>query len=315
MPAAFHLIYTQINGLSPIIIIFEILTWHLISFLMTFGVCPLSVVPIRSSASDKSEMVSQLLFGELFEVLETKGRKWWKIRCENDNYVGWVVSHQVKPVTPTEFDGYQNRFAYNLELMQAVMAKDHFLPITLGARLPNFDGMRFYLGEAIYTFSGQAVFPADIEINSDFIIKLARRYLQAPYLWGGRSPFGIDSSGLIQVVFQMAGIPMPREPQQQLETGTAVDFIEQTLPGDLAFFENRKGRIAHVGLILPEGGLLHVHGKVRIDKLDHYGAYNEEDGRYTHRLRLVKRILPPIPQQNKTTGTEETSISRQAELF
>lgn len=283
---------------------------------MTFGVCPLSVVPIRSSASDKSEMVSQLLFGELFEVLETKGRKWWKIRCENDNYVGWIVSHQVKPVTPSEYEQYRSSFAYNLELMQAVMADDHFLPITLGARLPNFDGMRFYLGEAVYTFSGQAVFPEDIEINAGFIIKLARRYLQAPFLWGGRSPFGIDSSGLIQVVFQMAGVSMPREPQQQLETGKAVDFIEQTLPGDLAFFENRKGRIAHVGLILPEGGLLHVHGKVRIDRVDHYGVYNLEEGRYTHRLRLVKRLLPGIPYlPESAAGAEEGAIRRQPELF
>lgn len=282
---------------------------------MSFGICPLSVVPVRSSASDKSEMVSQLLFGELVEVLETKGRKWLKVRCQHDNYVGWLTSQQIKPVTPTEFEAYQTHFAYNLELMQAIMADDHFLPITLGARLPNFDGMRFYFGATSYQFSGQAVFPENIEAGSAFVIKLARRYLQAPYLWGGRSPFGIDSSGLVQMVFQIAGFQLPREPQQQVQTGTVVDFIEQARPGDLAFFENRAGRIAHAGIILSEDTVIHVHGKVRIDKIDHYGIYNEADGKYTHRLRLIKRILPPERPHAETSERNSEATHRQPELF
>lgn len=281
----------------------------------SYGICPLSVVPIRSTPSDKSEMISQLLFGELFEVLETKGRKWLKIRGHSDNCVGWLPQHQTKPVTPTEFQQYQQHFAFSLDLVQAVMADDHFLPITLGARLPLFDGIRFHLGEKVFTFSGQAVFPEHLEADADLVIKIARRYLNAPYLWGGRSPFGIDSPGLVQVVFQMAGFSLPREAEGQVMEGQSIDFMEQARPGDLAFCEDRFGRIAHVGILLPGGGVIHADGKVRIDKIDHYGIFQEEERRYTHRLRVIKRILPPATSANSSRETRSEPASRQAELF
>lgn len=282
---------------------------------MVFGICPLSVVSIRNAASHKSELVSQLLFGELFEVLEKKGQKWLKVRCQADNCVGWIAADQAKALTPSEFELYQHQFAYSLELVQAVMGDDHFLPVTLGARLPNFDGLRFQLGESRFTFSGQAVFSEHIEQGADFVLKIARRYLRAPFLWGGRSPFGIDSSGLVQVVYQMAGIALPREPQQQVLIGTTVDFVEQSQPGDLAFFENRVGRIAHAGIILPEERLIHAHGQVRIDRVDHYGIYDEERERYTYRLRLVKRVLPRQAQSPPARRSDALSIPNQPELF
>jgi len=282
---------------------------------MIFGICPLSVVSIRSSASHKSELVSQLLFGELFEVMERKGRQWLKVRCQSDNCVGWIAADQAKPVTPSEFAAYREQFAYSLELVQAVMGEDHFLPVTLGARLPNFDGLRFQLGEARFTFSGQAVFPEDIDQGAGFVLKIARRYLRAPFLWGGRSPLGIDSSGLVQVVYQMAGIAMPREPQQQVMVGTTVDFVEQARPGDLAFFENRNGRITHAGIILPKGQLIHACGQVRIDRVDHYGIYDVDRERYTHRLRLVKRVLPDHTPPPPFHRADAFSIPNQPELF
>jgi len=142
---------------------------------MSYGICPLSIAPIRSSSSDSSEMVSQLLFGELVEIIDKKGRQWVKVRCQWDNLVGWVAATQVKPITPSEFELFGEHFAYNLELMQAVMANDFFMPITLGAQLPNFDGIRFQLDGQSYTFSGQAIFPNDIVATADVIIKIARR--------------------------------------------------------------------------------------------------------------------------------------------
>ncbi|MEN0007099.1 MAG: NlpC/P60 family protein, partial [Bacteroidota bacterium] len=212
----------------------------------TYAICPFSVVPIRSNSSHKSEQVSQLLFGELVEVLETKGRQWVKVRCQWDNFIGWIATNQLKAITPSEFELFEKQYAYCLEVMHPIMAENHYLPITLGAQLPNFDGIRFQLEETQYTFSGLAVFPTNVEQSTDFLLKIARRFLHAPYLWGGRSAFGIDADGLVQVVFKLMGVSLPREAAQQVYIGEEVDFVEQSRAGDLAFFENRSGKITHV---------------------------------------------------------------------
>lgn len=280
-----------------------------------YHLCPLSVIPIRASASANSDMVSQLLFGELVETIETKGRLWSRIRCQWDNLVGWVATNQIQAITPSEFVTFNEHFAYNLELTQAVMGADFFLPITLGAQLPNFDGIHFQLADAVYTFSGQAVFPKDILPTSEFLLKVARRYLHAPFLTGGRSPFGIDSSGLVQNVFKMGGIHVPREAGHQVFMGETIDFIEQSQPGDLAFFEDRQGKISHVGILMPNLQIIHAYGKVRIDAIDHFGIYNANESRYTHKLRVVKRVLPKLPIPAKETAQPADLVTNQIELF
>ena len=282
---------------------------------MHYGICPLSVIPIRSSSSHKSEMISQLLFGELLEILDRKGKQWVKIRCAYDNFVGWVDASQIKSITPSEFESFTHDFAFSLELVQPVMGPDHFVPITMGARLPSFDGMHFKLGETPYTFSGQAIAPSDISPNPDFILKIAKRYLNTPFLWGGRSPFGVDSAGLVQLVYSMAGIALPREASLQIEEGETVDFVEQAAPGDLAFFENKAGRIAHVGIIMPDRRIIHSYGGVRIDLVDHYGIYHQQDRRYTHRLRLAKRVLPLSRQDRLSRQADQMAQNQQTELF
>lgn len=260
-------------------------------------------------------MISQILFGEVVEVIDRKGKQWVKVRCQLDNFIGWVSSHQLKAITPSEFETFQEKFAFNLDVMQPVMANTHFIPITLGGRLPNFDGIRFRLGEEAFTFSGQAVFPEDIEPNADFIIKIGKRFLNAPYLWGGRSPFGIDSDGLVQLVYNVSGLSLPREVAQQVHIGHLVDFIEEALPGDLAFFENRNGKITHTGIILPDQLILHSYGKVRIDRIDHFGIFNEERSVYTHRLRVVKRILAKQAKSTPLEADVKTVSNQQVELF
>lgn len=282
---------------------------------MHYGICPLSVIPIRSSASHKSEMISQLLFGELMEILDRKGKQWVKVRCAYDNFVGWVDAHQIKSITPSEFESFQKDFAFSLELVQPVMGPDHFVPITMGARLPAFDGIHFKLGETPYTFSGQAISPNDIVPNPEFILKIAKRYLNTPFLWGGRSPFGLDAAGFIQLVFSMAGIALPREASLQIDEGITVDFVEQATPGDLAFFDNKAGRIHHVGIIMPDRRIIHSYGGVRIDLLDHYGIYNQQTKKYTHKLRLAKRVLPVDRIQQLANINHSGVEFKQAELF
>ncbi|MCR9054638.1 MAG: NlpC/P60 family protein [Phaeodactylibacter xiamenensis] len=281
----------------------------------SYAICPLSNVPIRSNSSDKSEIVSQLLFGELAEVLETKGRQWAKIRCIWDNYVGWVAANQLKAITPSELSVFREHFAYSLELFQPLMADNEVIPVVMGARLPNFDGMRFALDNTVYTFSGQAVFPEHIKPSAEFILKIARRYLHAPFLHGGRSPMGIDAAGFTQMVFKIANIALPREAAQQVYIGTAVDFVEQSMPGDVAFFENRTGRITHCGIILPDAEVIHAFGSVRIDKIDHYGIYDRSEKRYTHRLRVVRRMLKTEATPKQVKRRVSGHIPNQVELF
>ncbi len=282
---------------------------------MNYAISHLSVVPVRSSASDKSEMVSQILFGEMVEILERKGKQWLKVRCIWDNYIGWVSAKQLQRVTTEEFESYQNNFAYSLELVQPASCSKYFIPLTMGAILPNYDGIQFYLNGDTYHFSGQALTPNQLNPSAELVIKIARKYLYAPYLWGGRSPFGIDCSGFIQIVFKIAGVNLQRDAYQQVEQGELIDFVEQAKPGDLIFFENTKNRINHVGILLPDQQIIHASGMVRIDKIDHFGIYNEEQNTYTHKLRVIKRVLTEqinnIEKQHKATDQTSKSL----ELF
>lgn len=281
---------------------------------MNFAFCHLSVVPLRKSASHKSEQLSQLLFGETVEILEKKGLQWSKVRCTWDNCIGWVMTKQLTPITTSESKLFETKYAYCLNLFQPLMNDSHAMPIAIGSRLPDFDGIRFNFNGSTYRYSGQAVFPENLKPIAAKVIKISKRYLNSPYQWGGRSPLGIDASGLTQMVFKLVGVNLSRTPEQQVHQGELIDFNEQALPGDLAFFENKAGNISHVGILLPDGKIIHAAEQVRIDKLDHYGIFNEDEHKYTHRLRVIKRNLPPEKQihgGNKVESKQDV----QAALF
>jgi hypothetical protein len=282
---------------------------------MTYAICPVSAAPVRNTSSHKSEMISQLLFGELVEVLEMKGRQWVKIRCCDDNFVGWIASNQIEIVTPSEYENYRNNFAFVFDFFQPAHAEKHFLPLMIGSRLPDFDGMQFILGERKYAFSGRAVYPQDAQRDSEIIVKLAKKYLNVPFLWGGRSAMGIDAAGFVQVICRMSGMQLPREADEQIYSGENVGFIDHALPGDIAFFENTRGRITHVGVILDNKQIIHAYGKVRIDSIDHFGVFNHELKRYTHKLRLIKRIFSAKANNEKVALKQAVTEPNQIELF
>jgi cell wall-associated NlpC family hydrolase len=178
----------------------------------------------------------------------------------------------------------------SLELVQSAVSSEHHLPILLGSSLPHFDGLNFKLGKEKFVFNGQAVMPGT-NGKVAVLAKVVNKFMRAPYLWGGRSPFGVDCSGFTQVVFKTLGIRLPRDSHQQAACGNRVDFVPEAKAGDIAFFENKEGRIAHAGIIVDTGQIAHAYGHVRLDRLDHQGIYNNELKEYTHRLRVIKRLF------------------------
>ena len=178
---------------------------------------------------------------------------------------------------------------------------------TLGiSSVDRFDGINFRLAEEKMTYSGLAISSAEFEIDENRLIKLGMKYIHSPYLWGGRSPFGIDGSGLIQMIYKLAGVKIPRDTTEQIKLGNNVDFPSDAKSADLAFFDDTKGNICHVGMITEEKRILHAYGKVRVDYFDHHGIYNEDLGKYTHKLRVIKR---PTLFRNSNSGMESMTLS------
>jgi cell wall-associated NlpC family hydrolase len=123
------------------------------------------------------------------------------------------------------------------------------------------------------------------------LIETAFMYVNAPYLWGGKTPFGIDCSGFTQMVYKLNGYALLRDASQQATQGVPLSFIEESEAGDLAFFDNEEGKIIHVGIIMDDNYIIHASGKVRVDRLDHLGIYNAELNKHTHKLRVIKKII------------------------
>lgn len=254
-----------------------------------YGICNLSIVPLRKEPSDSSEMVSQLLFGEHFEILETQA-KWALIRVAHDKYECWIGNKQYLKISDAFADALnKNSFPLTGDLLQiATDSGNHAYPLVLGSLLPYYRAGSFNIEQTEYRYEGDVV---EFRKNREQILSNAMMYLNAPYLWGGRSPFGVDCSGFTQMAYKLAGLALKRDAYQQAEQGITLSFLEEAEPGDLAFFDNEDGRIIHVGIVLQDNMIIHASGKVRIDKLDHYGIFNTETKSYSHQLRLLKKLI------------------------
>ncbi|UKJ05754.1 C40 family peptidase [Solitalea lacus] len=255
-----------------------------------FGICNLSVIPVRAEPSDRSEMVTQLLFGETFEVLEQK-ENWTKVKVLYDDYIGWIGNKQYLGLEKNELDelNQHEEFVCSAPFNFLTNALGHSHYLSPGSSLPLFRGDTIFLGDEKYYFKGKAYVPQLYPYKN--MESLFKMFLNAPYLWGGRSILGIDCSGLTQVCFKIMGVKLKRDAYQQAEQGELVSFIEEGKLGDLAFFDNAEGRITHVGVLLNNHQIIHASGKVRIDSIDHQGIFNNETQQYSHKLRIIKRLL------------------------
>ncbi|HLN95350.1 MAG TPA: C40 family peptidase [Flavobacterium sp.] len=252
-----------------------------------FGICNLANIPLRAEPSDKSEIVSQVLFGEHFKVLSQE-RQWTQVKLQYDGYEGWIDTKQFQVISEASYDMLsEDAIILNADLVEYVTWGNNLLmPIPLGASLSFLSQPE--INKSQFEFEGMRVTGKKPKSQ---LIETAFQYLNAPYLWGGKTPFGIDCSGFTQMVYKLNGHFLLRDASQQATQGDALSFIEESEPGDLAFFDNEEGAIIHVGIIMNDNYIIHASGRVRIDRLDHLGIYNAETNRHTHKLRVIKKVI------------------------
>jgi len=249
---------------------------------MKYGISELSIVPIRIEKNGASAMCSQLLYGEYFKVVEYK-KKRSRIRTIPDGCEGWVENRQIRPLSKKDFLALKNikRTKLCADLVSFIEGENHLTPIVLGSRLNGLRLLKQHFDGEIVKFS----------VKKKALSSLALSYLNAPYLDGGKTPFGIDAPGLIQMVYRLYGKELPRTIVGQSKEGEVLSFIVESVQGDLAFFDNSEGELIHVGIMLEDHHIIHAYGKVRIDRIDHTGIFNREEKRYTHQLRMIKKIV------------------------
>lgn len=244
-----------------------------------FGISLLPIIPLRAEPSSKSEMVSQLLFGEKFLVLH-KQPNWIKIETIDDNYIGWINDTQFNFIDEEQWNNLKTPLIVKNYPYHTIFIND--VPMYLNTGSIIYPEHEFIIKDVNIKFE---YFPSNKTID-----EIAIQYLNSPYLWGGKSPWGIDCSGFTQIVFKQLGINLKRDAYQQAEQGELLAFLFESKLGDLAFFDNEEGKIIHVGILLNNENIIHASGKVRIDKIDNYGIINTETKKYSHKLRFVKRI-------------------------
>ncbi|MBS7564994.1 C40 family peptidase [Mucilaginibacter sp. Bleaf8] len=257
---------------------------------MNYGISQLAIIPMRAEPSERSEQVSQLLFGETYEITEWQ-EKWVKVITVYDAYEGWISRVQVSVLNYEDYLALQQSAVSLASWFATPVIKKSdgsLLYLPASSTLPFLEGNEAQINGETYQLTNT------LETIDD-LITTARSYLNSPYLWGGRTHFGIDCSGFTQAVFKLHGQFLKRDASMQAEQGKTVDFLTAAQPGDLAFFDNDEGCIVHVGIMLSNEEIIHASGRVKIDRIDDQGIYSEEMKKHTHKLRIIKRLSPTQP--------------------
>lgn len=258
---------------------------------MEKSICTYGCIPVRREPQEQSEMITQILFGESFDVCE-RIEKWCKVSLHFDNYEGWVDAKLVKKLSEKEVDLWQKskKWVVPGPFVKVVSEPDkstHYISGGSQIFFNSADRSSFSIGSKEFYVS--STYNSDKPVGS--IADVAQSFMNAPYLWGGRNFFGIDCSGFIQVVFAIVGVHLPRDASQQVSVGQIISFVEEARAGDVAFFDDEEGNIVHVGMCLGKGEIIHASGRVRIDKFDHQGIFNDDTKKYSHKLRVIKRVV------------------------
>ena len=238
---------------------------------MRYGICKSSVVPMRKEASHESELVSELLFNDIYEVID-ENDEWVKIRCLYDLYEGWVRKLQ--------------HFEINDKEYEECLKKDKYI---ITSPISYYNNKVLSFGSKIFEERENSILLRK-KFDSRIMVESAIKLLDTPYRWGGKSVMGIDCSAFVQLCAKVAGFKLPRDASQQVNHGVTVNFLSDARSGDIAFFENENRRITHVGILLSNDKIIHASGKVRIDTLDQTGIFNKETNRHTHVLSVIKRL-------------------------
>jgi len=252
-----------------------------------FGVNLLAVVPLRLEPSHQSAMISQLLFGETYEIIE-KNRKWVKIISNYDQFHAWLDITQATIISEEDYYNVsKEEFKFSSEMIAFVTQSNSLMTLLpFGSTINVLDYEK--INSEKFIFEGEY---KRVINNKKEIVNTTLQFINAPYLEGGKTPFGIDASALVQMVYKIHGCFLPRQVENQAKLGESLSFIEESEPGDLAFFDDENGNIVHVGIMLTDNYIIHAFGHVRIDRLDHVGIYNQTLNKHTHQLRIIKQII------------------------
>ena len=258
------------------------------------GISLYSVIPVRAEAREGAEQNTQMLFGELCEILEEQPR-WTRVRLESDGQDGWVDAKMIAPIRGKDYTAYKKAYQeaamVRFPMTYAVSENNgQTIPLTAGTRLPNYKDGRFEVLSVGFRIDPSMVAVKPLALSLQTLLETTRFFINTPYLWGGKNALGMDCSGFTQVIMSLFGKKLLRNASEQVTQGRAVKERSKAQAGDLVFFDHEDGKISHVGIVIDPDRVIHCSGRVKVEKLDDTGIFSAEQGGYSHHLTQIRRL-------------------------